>query len=307
MLKKIPLPIAGLILALFSLGNLLGASFPIIKPICGIIAGILWILLLAKIVIYPKLFTEDIKNPVIASTFCTFPMATYILSGYLKPYIATFGEILYYLALILHIILIIYFTYTFIIKKFELKNVHASYYVPYVGIVVSAISAPLWDAQLVGKIVFWFGLIVYIPLVYIINKRYISLPNLPDPVKPVACIQAAPAALLLAGYNSVFGENKSTVLIAILTIVALFFYCYVLLFSFRKSIGLNFFPSFSAFTFPFVINPMAMKMTAGFFTKIGNAGLGSLLKVVWIVQLIIATILIFYVLFKYIQFFTKKA
>ncbi|MDY6065265.1 MAG: TDT family transporter [Finegoldia sp.] len=306
MIKKIPLPMAGLALALASLGNILGVILPFIRPVLGIISATLWILVLLNVISYPKLFLADMKNPVIASSFCTFSMAAYILSGYIKPYFEGFGKFLYFAALSLHIILIIYFTYTFMIKNFDLKTVHASYYITYVGIVTSAIVAIIWDANTVGKAVFVFGLVTYIPLFYIVNRRYISLPEVDNPHKPLFCVQIATPALLLAGYHSAFVENKSKILISILCLIAICFYLYVVLTKLKTYIKLPFYPSFAALTFPMVINPIAQKLTAEYFQTIGSNFVATILNLVWMVQLVLATLVVFYVLIRYVEFLIKR-
>ena len=82
MIEKIPIPICGLILAFFSLGNLLNDTHPLLKVVCGIIGIILLILILSKLALYPEKIKEDFKNPIIASNSGTFSMSLMILSTY---------------------------------------------------------------------------------------------------------------------------------------------------------------------------------------------------------------------------------
>ena len=93
--KKIPIPLAGVMLGFAALGNLLQSYSESIRLICGLISAILGILLICKCVLYPSMIKEDMKNPIMASVSGTFPMALMLLSAYIKPYIGfsefTFG------------------------------------------------------------------------------------------------------------------------------------------------------------------------------------------------------------------------
>ena len=86
MIEKVPIPICGLILALFSLGNLLNDTHPYFKVICGLTAGIFLVLILSKLVLYPNSIKKDFKNPVIVSNSGTFSMSLMILSTYITSF-----------------------------------------------------------------------------------------------------------------------------------------------------------------------------------------------------------------------------
>lgn len=67
-LKKLPLPICGLILGIVSLGNLFKAiGLTLIGNLWGIIGLGLILLVIAKIVIHFKHSFADLQDPVIAS------------------------------------------------------------------------------------------------------------------------------------------------------------------------------------------------------------------------------------------------
>lgn len=79
-IKKVPIPISGLILAILSLGNLLQAYNPIFKLICGGVGSILILMLLLKLIFYPEVIKGDLSNPIILSNSGTFSMALMVLS-----------------------------------------------------------------------------------------------------------------------------------------------------------------------------------------------------------------------------------
>ena len=85
LIKKLPIPISGLILATLSLGNLLQDIHPYLRYAFGVIGILILILMLLKIILYPQSIREDFKNPIIVSSSGTFSMSLMILSTYLIP------------------------------------------------------------------------------------------------------------------------------------------------------------------------------------------------------------------------------
>lgn len=77
-LKKLPIPISGLILAILSLGNLVQSYNIAFKAVCGIIAIVLIALLIIKLFLYPDIVRNDLSNPIILMNSGTFSMALMI-------------------------------------------------------------------------------------------------------------------------------------------------------------------------------------------------------------------------------------
>ena len=108
----------------------------------------------------------------------------------------------------------------------------------------------------------------------------------------------APLSLCLVGYiQSV--QPKSVAMIGFLAVLSLIMYIMVL-FQLLKYLKMPFFPSYSAFTFPFVINAIGMKMTMAYLANIGYPI--PLINYLVILQTIIATILVVYTLARFIMF-----
>ena len=122
MIKKIPLPITGVALGFAALGNLLQSYSEGVRLCCGVISAVLLILYLVKMIRYPDSFREDMQNPIMASVFCTSTMALMLLAGYLKPYIGVVADVIWYAAIVLHVVLMLYFTAKFILKLQMKKN-----------------------------------------------------------------------------------------------------------------------------------------------------------------------------------------
>jgi len=301
MLKKIPLPITGVMLGFAALGNLLQSYSETLRLGCGIIATFIGLIILLKIIFYPKQWVEDMQQPITASVFGTFSMAIMLLSVYAKPLIGKNAVIIWYIGLAIHILLILYFTFKFILK-FDIKKVFASYFIVYVGIAVASVSAPAFEQTLIGTYAFWFAFITFILLLFVVGYRYLKYRDIPEPARPLFCIFTAPMSLCLAGYiQSV--SPKSKAFIIGMAIVAFLLFVLVLIFLIRF-LKLKFYPSYAAFTFPFVISAIAMKQTNAFLQMqdIKIRGLTSFV----LLETILAALLVLYAFTRYLMSIFKK-
>ena len=298
MIEKIPIPICGLILAFLSLGNLLNDTHPLLKVICGIIGIVLLILILSKLVLYPKKIKEDFKNPIIASNSGTFSMSLMILSTYISPFMPSIAYGIWILGVALHILLIVYFTHHFIIRNFNISTVYPSYWIVFVGITMGAITAHAHNLDEIGFIFFLVGFIGMIFTFPLVIYRYINYKDIPNANKPLICIFTAVLSILIVGYLNSYNDISIEFLM-IMYIFACIFYIFALtkLIEYRN---LEFYPSFAAFTFPFVISGLATK---GVISKIGsNIILNSVLSI----ETVMATAIVLYVLIRYMKFLSRN-
>ena len=211
-IQKVPVPLCGVMLGFAALGNLLQSYGEGIRYVCGIIAALLLVLILLKLVLFPDMIKEDLQNPIMASVSATFPMALMLLSTYVKPWIGAVAKYIWLFAIILHLILIIYFTIKFIIKL-QIPKVFASYFIVYVGIVVAAVTAPAFEAISIGTAAFWFGFATLLLLLVLVTIRYIKFKQIPEPAQPLICIYRAPTSLCVAGYvQSITPKSKGFLL-----------------------------------------------------------------------------------------------
>lgn len=300
-IKKVPVPLCGVMLGMAALGNLLQSYGEGIRYLCGIVAAFLLVLVLLKLVMFPQMIKEDMQNPIMASVAATFPMAIMLLSTYVKPFIGPVAMYIWFFAIGLHIVLIVYFTRKFMLKL-QLPKVFASYFIVYVGIAVAAVTAPAYEMQSVGTIAFWFGFVTLILLLVLVTKRYIQVKEVPEPAQPLICIYAAPMSLCIAGYVQSVTPKSRGFLLAML-VVATVLYVFALV----KAIGylkLKFYPSYAAFTFPFVISAIAVKQTMACCANMGQPI--PALNVLVLIETIIAVVFVLYTLFRFMGFLFKK-
>ena len=297
MIKRIPLPMAGLILGIFALGNLLAGYSASLRLMIGAVGAVLYILYVARVVVGAAKLTEELKNPVVAGVFATFPMATMLLATYLKPYAGGVAYAVWLIGVILHAVLIIWFSVNIAAKR-DIKTVFTTWFIMYVGIVVASVSGGAFEAKAIAQNAFWFGLAAYVILIPIVCYRVFMVKGIPEPAFATLAVFTAPGGLLLAGYMSAF-EIKSTALVLFLTIVPGIFYIYSLI-QLPKILKLKFYPSISAITFPTVITAIGFKMTNGYLANSGMsiAGLPILIKVMEAV----AVFCVIFALVKYVRF-----
>lgn len=297
-LKRYPIPIAGLILGLFALGNLIQSYSAEARLALGVVALILYVPYLLKVIVLNVKLSEPLSNPVAASVFPTFTMATMLLAGYVKPYCADCAAILWYAGVVGHALLIVWFTMKFVLNGFGIKKVFPSWFIVYVGIAVASVSAPVTGQLAIGQYAFWFGLATYILLLVVVCRRVWFVGEIPAPAMPTTVIFAAPASLLLAGYMVSFPEKDSRIVLCLLAL-SVFFWAVGMLYFLRTFRG-AFMPSHSAFTFPLVISALAVKLSAGF---TGFAWQGTLSEV----ETVIAAAIVLWVLVRYVMFLFTSA
>lgn len=294
LIKKIPIPIAGLALALLSLGNLLQDMNSNVRYLFGAMGAIIIVLTILKVIFYPEDVKDDFKNPVIASSSGTFSMSLMLSSTYALEFMPNISYIIWIIGINLHILLMIYFTYHFIIRNFNITDVYPSYWIVYVGVSMAAITAPPHGHKEIGFIflvISFISMLITLPLMI---YRYIKYSEMPDANKPTTCIFTALMSILLVGYINSASAISVAFIIDLYCVACLFY-----IFSFYKLVEyrtLKFYPSFAAFTFPFVISALATK-------DIGKiVGSSTILSSVQTVETLIAVIVVFYVLFEYYEF-----
>ncbi len=293
-IKNLPVPISGLILALLSLGNLLQDIHPHVRYFFGFIAIIIMILLILKVILYPADIKNDLNNPVILSSSGTFSMSLMLLSTYLSSFMPSIAYTMWIIGISLHILLMIHFTYRFIIRDFDILTVYPTYWIVYVGITMGAITAPSYGLSQIAFICFIIGFTSMLLTTPLIIYRYIKYPDIPDNNKATTCIYTALFSILIVGYSNSAPVISNEFVFALYCIACAFY-----IFAFYKVVeyrNLDFYPSFSAFTFPFVISALATKAV------IKIVGSNTALSLILTFETLIAVVLVFYVLSEYMKY-----
>lgn len=307
-LSALPLPVSGVMLAIASLGILLMQFFGsvlnmpyagfVLQFIFGTVSAVLWVMLILKAVLFPAQIKSALRDPILASVAGTFPMATMALSVYLAEIFGEAAVCLWYAGVVLHAVLIVFFSIRFL-KEPKLSQVFPSWLVVYVGIVLASITAPYFNQIQIGQICFWFGAAALVPLLPALLIRCTQIPIL-EPAKPLVCIFAAPISIILAGYVQSFSSNGGIVSVLLLaeTVVLI-----LVLLQLPKLLRLPFYPSYAAFTFPFVVTATAYFFGIMSLVEAGFISAGW--YVVPLVIILLAAVLVVYVFVRYVQALCK--
>lgn len=299
---KLPSPMAGLALAIASLGwtwenmaqSLNGAG----QLTGAIIASVLLLLLIGKFMLHPTILKDELSHPVIGSVIPTFAMGLMVVSKSLGDYIPQAGLTLWLVAIGIHVIFLSAFIYYRAID-FKLEHMVPSWFVPPIGIIVAAVSFPVSDYQWLANAILVFGMLAYLVMLPLMLYRLIFCQAIPDAAKPTIAILAAPASLSLAGYLTVC-EQASIPLVALLLSIAILMTSIIYL-AFFHLLKLPFSPGYAAFTFPMVIGATALFKTAAWLTQFNNMGeLAIWIKYLAEFELVIATLVVVYVALRYL-------
>ena len=294
-IRNLPLAISGLTLAILSLGKI----FTDFKEINIVIGSFLILLLLLKFILYTDDFKGELDNVVALSSFGTFSMSLMLLSTYLVSLFPNFLNSVVFLIWILgvlgHILLIIVFTKRYVLDSFDITSVFATWWIVYIGITMAAITASAFNLSEYAYIFFGFGFLLMIPTFILISYRYIKFNEIDNQNKPFTCIYTALLSILTVGYVNSFSINA--IFLKSIYILACIFYIFSIYHLIKYLIieKLEFTPSFSAFTFPFVISAIASLETYKFFKL-------SILKNIGCTQSIIALILVIFISYKYLEY-----
>ncbi len=303
-LNLLPTPMAGLALAIASLGwcwenvvDLNGGA----QLIGALIGGIMLLMIASKFVLNPKSLWEDLQHPVVGSVVPTFAMGLMVVSNSFLFISQSLADGLWLFAISLHVIFLLSFVYHRAIN-FSLANMVPSWFVPPIGLVVSDVAFSGNEAlRPLAEFILYFGLIAYAIMLPIMLYRLIFSGEIPDAAKPTIAILAAPASLTLAGYLTV-SSSPSPLISAILLGIAVLMTVLIYL-SFAYLMRLPFSPAYAAFTFPMVISATALYKTANCMASIGiEEKYIAQVSTMAFIELILATLEVIYVAMHYKRF-----
>jgi exfoliative toxin A/B len=294
MLKKLPYPVAGLMLGLASLGNLLLSYGTSYRYALGVLAAVILVALVAKAVIYPEELRTALSTPPVAAVLPTFSMGLSLLTAYIRPYAPSLALAIWWSALLMHVCLLVSFTLRHALP-FAAKAVLPSWFIPYVGLGIFSITATGFGLRPLGQSLFWFALAAYFTLLPAVVYRLLVVKQIPAALLPTTAILVAPSSLTLVGYLASFPERNIGIVYLLLACTTLSMVG--VLCAMPRLLRLHFAPSFSAFTFPFVIAAIAFKTANAF---LHQSGLGiPLLAASIIVLEMWAVAMVCYVIFRY--------
>lgn len=301
-IRRIPIPMSALALGAAGLGNLLMPYSPVLRAVCGVVAVLVALLVLARIAFDFSGVREELRNPASAAVFPAFFMALMLLATYLKPFAAAPAMWLWIAAIMLQLMVVVLFVARFV-AAFKLAQVLPSWFLVFVGFVVATVTSPAFGTQAFGRILLYAGIAGYVAMLPVVVVRLVKGVALPAPAQPTLAIIAAPPSLCLAGYLAVTEAKQAAVvyvLLAAATISLLF-----VLASLPKILTTAFAPSYAALTFPFVISAIALKQADVFLAA--SPARSFIPKAAVLGMDVLAALMVGYVLVRYVVFLASPA
>jgi len=301
-LKRTPLSISGIALALAALGNLLEMHHVLFKHILNILCILLIVIYLLKVIFDFDGVKRELSSAISFSLLATFCMSIILIGTYFFPLGNDIGRLIWRLGVTLNLIFYILFIIKYIVF-FKLEHIYPSMFVSMVGLVVGTITGPLLQEYTLSYILFYLGLIGYAFMLGLQLVRF-KLGNKFDQASFLTCaIFTAPVSLLATGYISAFDTTTQSSKILLLILMFLIFVSYtlVLIYVIIPNLYKRFYPTLAAFTFPVVISATAFTRLSTIF----DTRYHLLLYIGYITQ-IIACIVVFTVLYRYIIYILKQ-
>lgn len=261
-LGNCPVPLAGLALAIASLGNALEGAFPLhgyARIVLASVALCCLLLLTISAALMPKRIHHVLMHPVAGGIVPTYCMGWMIVTRSLHDVSPMLATGLWILAVVLHLGALTRFAYC----RFKARcwqHMAPSWFIPPVGIIVAALTCPSESFHPLCLWLLGVGMVNLAILMPVMLYRLIIHPPLDASAQPTLAILAAPVSLALAGYITSV-EAPALWLCALLGGIGVLMtvLVYLLLPALLKH---PFSPGFAAFTFPTVISAIALQKLA---------------------------------------------
>jgi len=300
--KKLPVGLTGTGLGVATLSvSFDNFNMHFLKVPLLIIAFIFMAVIIIKDIRFPKVFFNELKNPVMGSYIPTLAMCLMVWAGILHSFniarLNPFAVNLWLFAIGLQIVLAVLFFY-FQIKNYKHSCFVPSWYIPPIGIIVACVNGKLMGHDMIGAILLSICIPLYLLMMVFLLDRLIFHVRLTKQNRSTFGVMAAPASLCLAGYLTVIKHPNEIVLHVLVTIAILM--TLLLYIAFTRLLRTKFNPGFAAFTFPLAIGVVAQQKFYLFLMSTHQYELAHYILLLAKVEFVIATIVIFYVMINFL-------
>lgn len=295
--KKIPVPLLPTMVGAMTLSNVLaGKGFTLIRPFMMILSTFIFLAYTMKIIKHPEVKKKELSNVIPASLFPGYFMMMMLLSSFYVDYSFAFGKALWLLAIVLHGIYILIFTYRYVIKDRSLDNLFPTWYVTYNGILVSSVIGGAMNEPAITQALAYFGLFPYFILlpfqIYKLVKRGLAISSYHS-----HAILLAPASLT---FVSLINSGASVPLWLLYLLYACIFLTLIyILYRTPYSFAVDWSPGYAGLTFPMAIGTVASGLMANLLESNGHAKLAFLVGQVQWTQIFFTIVFVGYVLIRF--------
>ena len=296
-LERMPVPVLPTFVGALTLGNVYsGMGYPWVRHITMWAATIVLLLYIVKIIKFPMVCKKEYETVVPCSLYAGFTMVTMILGSYYFDYIPALGKGMWAVAIVIHAIHILVFTYRNVISKRDINTFVPSWFVTYNGIMVSCVVGGAMNAAGILKYIVYYGIAIYFIIIPIMIWRLMTV-EVKAPVYHTMAVVLAPCSLCVVSYLNVIKEPNQ-MLLYVLYACVLASLAFIII-KLPKFFAFPFAPGFAGMTFPMAIGIVASTKMAGYLTGIGNTGLAEVVKQISGFQVYLTTMIVGYVLLNF--------
>ncbi len=301
--RNLPVGVIGTVLGLTTLSNAYNAlGFSFIRTVVMLFGLYGWSIAARKIFLnFDKVQEEYMENTVTATLYATFPMLTMVLSSFIVQYISPLGKILWLLAVFTQLTLIVLLFIKHIFAKKNLDVILPSWYVTFLGLLVSTAVGTEMGFDFLQHILVLIGYALYFSTIGFVVYRLFKK-DLPAPARFTKTILLAPISLIIVGTLNVYSDFSAANpgLIYFLYTIFIITMIYVLKQTSSFLDG-GFVPGYAALTFPHAIACIASLKVSGFLIKQNHLILGNIIHTIALIQIIATTIIIGYTLYNFFK------
>lgn len=303
-LKKLPVPVLPTFVGTLTLSNVYGGmGYTWLRYLVMAIATVVIIAYTVKIIKYPKVCAGEYANTVPASLYAGFTMCLMILGSFFYELGLGFGKAIWFVAVIIHAVHIVVFTYNNVIKKRDINTTVPSWFVTYNGIMVSCVTGGAMNAKGMLSVITVYGIIIYLILIPIMIVRMLKVEMKPA-VYHTMPVVLAPCSLCVVSLCNVFSEpNPALLYFLYFCVLASLVFIIIKLPDF---FSFPFAPGFAGLTFPMAIGIVATNKMAAYLTAHGNEAMANACKQLSGLQILLTSMLVGYVLVNFTRMLLKK-
>ncbi len=301
--RNLPVGVIGTVLGLTTLSNAYNAlGFSFIRTVVMLFGLYGWSIAARKIFLnFDKVQEEYMENTVTATLYATFPMLTMVLSSFIVQFISPLGKLLWLIAVFTQLTLIVLLFVKHIFAQKNLDVILPSWYVTFLGLLVSTAVGTEMGFSLLQHIIVIIGYGLYFSTIGFVVYRLFKK-DLPAPARFTKTILLAPISLIIVGTLNVYGNFSisNPGLIYFLYTIFIITMIYVLKQT-NSFLDGGFVPGYAALTFPHAIACIASLKVSGFLIKQNHLILGNIIHTIALIQIIATTIIIGYTLYNFFK------
>ena len=296
-LERMPVPILPTFVGALTLSNVYnGMGFPWVRHLTMLAGTVILLLYIVKIICFPVTCKKEYETVVPCSLYAGFTMVLMILSSYYYAYAPTLGQVLLIIAVCIHAVHILVFTYRNVISKRDVNTFVPSWFVTYNGIMVSCVAGVGMGINPVLNVILYYGICVYFVIIPFMLYRLVTVEVKP-PVYHTMAVLLAPCSLCVVSYLNLVPE-PNTLLLYVLYGCVLASLAFILI-KLPKFFAFPFAPGYAGLTFPMCIGIVATNRMSSYLAGTNEALSGALAQLGGI-QTYITTMIVGYVLLNFI-------